>query len=146
MTPLHLCFSTLTCTSQHSTLNRWQILAGMQALSIYLLCRLEEGEAGYNNFDWLMMKAVTVREYYSTAASTAPCLVDLDLTWTRSSLSGSPKVILWSAPNCYQVSTMSGETGYSKNREEESVSSTKLSICLCTSSQPQCAIYHQVFY
>ena len=32
----------------------------MQALNIYVLIRLDEGETDYNNFDTLLLSAVTV--------------------------------------------------------------------------------------
>ena len=32
----------------------------MQALSIYILIRLDEGETDYNNFDYLLLTTVTV--------------------------------------------------------------------------------------
>jgi hypothetical protein len=41
-------------------LNRWELLAASQALSIYVLIRLDEGETEDNNFDFLMCSAVTV--------------------------------------------------------------------------------------
>jgi hypothetical protein len=41
-------------------LNKWELLAAMQALSIYILIRLDEGEKDYNNFDFLMVKTIIV--------------------------------------------------------------------------------------
>jgi hypothetical protein len=41
-------------------LNKWELLAAMQALLIYVLIRLEEGETEHNNFDFLLGAAVTV--------------------------------------------------------------------------------------
>jgi len=41
-------------------LNKWELLAAMQALTIYVLVRLEEGETEHNNFDLLLGAAVTV--------------------------------------------------------------------------------------
>lgn len=41
-------------------LSKWELLAAMQALSIYVLIRLDEGETDYNNFDFLLITAVTV--------------------------------------------------------------------------------------
>jgi len=38
----------------------WELLAAMQALSIYLLIRLNEGESEFNNIDVLLMTTVTV--------------------------------------------------------------------------------------
>ncbi len=41
-------------------MKRLELLAAMQALSIYLLVRLEEGETEYNNLDTLLVSAVAV--------------------------------------------------------------------------------------
>ncbi|KAI3331452.1 hypothetical protein HD806DRAFT_518473 [Xylariaceae sp. AK1471] len=43
---------------EHRKLNKWELLAAMQALSIYILIRLDEGEKDYNNFDFLLVKTV----------------------------------------------------------------------------------------
>ncbi|KAI2615383.1 hypothetical protein GGR54DRAFT_613228 [Hypoxylon sp. NC1633] len=40
--------------------NEWELLAAMQALSIYVLTRLDEGETENNDFDFLLVKAVIV--------------------------------------------------------------------------------------
>jgi hypothetical protein len=45
---------------QNQSLNRWELLGAMQALSIYVLIRLDEGETEHNNFDHLLEKAVIV--------------------------------------------------------------------------------------
>ncbi|RAQ51718.1 hypothetical protein AFGD_006027 [Aspergillus flavus] len=44
---------------EYQTLNKWELLAAMQALSIYIIIRLDEGETEYNNFDVLLLKAIT---------------------------------------------------------------------------------------
>ncbi|PQE16409.1 C6 finger domain-containing protein [Rutstroemia sp. NJR-2017a BVV2] len=44
---------------KHLELSKWELLAAMQALSIYILIRLDEGETDYNNFDYLLVKTVT---------------------------------------------------------------------------------------
>ncbi|KFY47651.1 hypothetical protein V495_01883 [Pseudogymnoascus sp. VKM F-4514 (FW-929)] len=41
-------------------LNKWELLAGMQALSIYILIRLDEGETEQNNLDSLLLATVTI--------------------------------------------------------------------------------------
>jgi hypothetical protein len=41
-------------------MNKWQLLAAMQALSVYLLVRLQEGETEHNNYDSLMLATVIV--------------------------------------------------------------------------------------
>ncbi|THZ51289.1 hypothetical protein D6C90_01887 [Aureobasidium pullulans] len=48
----------LISETQHANLNAWELLASMQALSIYLLVRLQEGETDYNNYDYLMLTTV----------------------------------------------------------------------------------------
>lgn len=45
---------------QNLKLNKWGLLAAMQALSIYLLVRLGEGETEENTNDVLLMETVTV--------------------------------------------------------------------------------------
>jgi hypothetical protein len=45
---------------QYLKLNKWELLAAMQALSIYLLIRLDEGETDHNNIDSLLLAAVIV--------------------------------------------------------------------------------------
>ncbi len=41
-------------------MNKYELLAASQALSIYILIRLNEGPTEDNNFDFLMLSAVTV--------------------------------------------------------------------------------------
>ncbi|KAI0111123.1 hypothetical protein GGR51DRAFT_508952 [Nemania sp. FL0031] len=43
-------------SNEHEKLHKWELLAAMQALSIYILIRLDEGETDYNNFDFLIVK------------------------------------------------------------------------------------------
>ncbi|KAF2691753.1 hypothetical protein K458DRAFT_381593 [Lentithecium fluviatile CBS 122367] len=45
---------------EHLRLNKWGLLAAMQALSIYILIRLCEGETEHNNFDVLLLGTVTI--------------------------------------------------------------------------------------
>ncbi|KAH7111801.1 hypothetical protein B0J11DRAFT_512049 [Dendryphion nanum] len=40
-------------------LDRWELLSSMQALLIYILIRLQDGETVYNNFDILLLSTVT---------------------------------------------------------------------------------------
>jgi hypothetical protein len=37
------------------------MLAALQALSIYILIRVDEGETDHNNLDFLLLSTVTVR-------------------------------------------------------------------------------------
>ena len=46
--------------SQYRQLNRWELLTAMQALSIYIIVRLDEGETDHNNFDPLLIGTVKV--------------------------------------------------------------------------------------
>ena len=41
-------------------MNKWELLAAMQALSIYTMIRLDEGETEYNNVDALLIAAIIV--------------------------------------------------------------------------------------
>ncbi|KAB8234263.1 Zn(II)2Cys6 transcription factor domain-containing protein [Aspergillus alliaceus] len=45
---------------EHRKLNEWDLLGAMQALSIYILVRLDEGETDYNNLDFLLLATVTI--------------------------------------------------------------------------------------
>jgi hypothetical protein len=45
---------------QHLKLTKWELLAAMQALSIYIIIRLDEGETDYNSFDSLLFATVIV--------------------------------------------------------------------------------------
>ncbi|EPE33750.1 hypothetical protein GLAREA_06763 [Glarea lozoyensis ATCC 20868] len=47
-------------SSEYLRMNKWQVLAAMQALSIYVLIRLDEGETDNNNFDFLLITTVIV--------------------------------------------------------------------------------------
>jgi hypothetical protein len=42
-------------------LNRWELLAAVQALAVYLIVRVSEGETEYNNFDSLLQNTVAVK-------------------------------------------------------------------------------------
>ncbi|KAK3686592.1 hypothetical protein LTR37_019653 [Vermiconidia calcicola] len=44
--------------AEQLNLDKWQVLAAMQALLIYIVVRLDEGETDYNNFDSLLLKTV----------------------------------------------------------------------------------------
>jgi len=44
-------------------LNRWELLAAVQALAVYLIVRVSEGETEYNNFDSLFQTTVLVSKY-----------------------------------------------------------------------------------
>ncbi|KAF1981558.1 hypothetical protein K402DRAFT_398431 [Aulographum hederae CBS 113979] len=43
---------------EHSILNDWEAFTAMQALCIYTLIRLDEGETEYNNFDYLLITTI----------------------------------------------------------------------------------------
>ncbi|KAI0883133.1 uncharacterized protein GGS22DRAFT_167959 [Annulohypoxylon maeteangense] len=46
--------------AEYLSLSKWELLAAMQALSIYILIRLDEGETDHNNVDFILVKAVAV--------------------------------------------------------------------------------------
>ncbi|THX49672.1 hypothetical protein D6D08_09934 [Aureobasidium pullulans] len=72
---------------EHAKLNAWELLASMQALSIYLLVRLQEGETDYNNYDYLMLTTVIVisKEFARTESAcdveTAFSSHNLEMNW-----------------------------------------------------------------
>lgn len=41
-------------------MDKWELLTALQAFSLYILLRLEEGETTENDLDGLLLKAVTV--------------------------------------------------------------------------------------
>ncbi|KAL2809183.1 hypothetical protein BJX63DRAFT_370210 [Aspergillus granulosus] len=45
---------------QYSKLDRWGLLSAMQALAVYILVRIDEGETEHNNLDFLLLATVTV--------------------------------------------------------------------------------------
>ena len=49
---------------QNQTFGKWELLGAMQALSVYVLIRLDEGETEHNNVDHLLEKAVIVSLLY----------------------------------------------------------------------------------
>lgn len=56
---------------QNQSLNKWEILGAMQALSIYVLIRLDEGETEHNDFDQLLEKTVIVSSLHSRSSKTS---------------------------------------------------------------------------
>jgi hypothetical protein len=42
------------------TWSKWELLAAMQALAVYLILRLDEGETEHNGLDSLLAASVTV--------------------------------------------------------------------------------------
>jgi hypothetical protein len=41
-------------------MTRWEVLAALQALSIYIIIRLDEGQTEHNDFDFLLLASVMV--------------------------------------------------------------------------------------
>jgi len=41
-------------------MDKWALLLAIQALAIYVMIRLDEGETEYNNFDTLLLSTVMV--------------------------------------------------------------------------------------
>jgi hypothetical protein len=52
----------LTVVSQHESMGRWQLVSAMQALAIYILVRLNEGEQEYNNLDTVIVQTMNVSD------------------------------------------------------------------------------------
>ncbi|OBT89058.1 hypothetical protein VE02_02017 [Pseudogymnoascus sp. 03VT05] len=68
-------------------LNKWELLAGMQALFIYILTRLDEGETEHNNLDSLLLSTVTV---LSKRLNHSDITID-----TRQALRSAGSEIIW---------------------------------------------------
>lgn len=72
---------------EHLALNKWGLLAAMQALSIYILIRLEEGETDHNNVDFMLLTTFTVIAKQITCAEitcntqSALCSYGLQISW-----------------------------------------------------------------
>ncbi|KAK3053586.1 hypothetical protein LTR09_005330 [Extremus antarcticus] len=68
-------------------LGRWELLAAMQALLIYIIIRLDEGETEHNNFDSLLVSTVIVICKQSSSldgssnAQSSTWDFSLDLSW-----------------------------------------------------------------
>ncbi|KAI9688758.1 MAG: hypothetical protein M1822_001115 [Bathelium mastoideum] len=73
--------------AEYKKLHKWELLAAMQALSIYILVRLDEGETDHNNFDFLLLTTVMVIAKQFTYGDipsdtqSAPCTSDLERNW-----------------------------------------------------------------
>ncbi|KAI5927536.1 hypothetical protein F4810DRAFT_269294 [Camillea tinctor] len=74
-------------SEEHSRLSKWELLAAMQALSIYVLVRLDEGETDHNNIDFILVKAVAVIAQQLTSVDVTChtqcglCNSGLELSW-----------------------------------------------------------------
>lgn len=49
---------------QYLLMNKWELLAALQALSVYTIVRIDEGETEHNNLDSLMQNAIIVRRTF----------------------------------------------------------------------------------
>ncbi|KAI9745012.1 MAG: hypothetical protein M1818_001290 [Claussenomyces sp. TS43310] len=65
----------------HPKSNKWELLAAMQALSIYILIRLDEGETDYNDVDSLLLATVAATTKQINRSDIAPCSYGLDISW-----------------------------------------------------------------
>ncbi|KAH8668968.1 hypothetical protein BX600DRAFT_435480 [Xylariales sp. PMI_506] len=69
--------------------SRWELLAAMHAVSIYMLIRLGEGETDSNNFDFLLIKTVIViaqslaKTGITCERGCTLCNVGLENSWTE---------------------------------------------------------------
>ncbi|ETS85545.1 hypothetical protein PFICI_03570 [Pestalotiopsis fici W106-1] len=78
----------------HHKMNRWKALASLQALLIYTVMRVDEGETDYNNLDSLLQRTIIVvantfnmgnQNAYSSPAESAPSTVWKDWIFEESS-------------------------------------------------------------
>jgi multidrug transporter EmrE-like cation transporter len=49
---------------QYQGWNKWQLLAAMQALLVYLIFKVDEGHPEYNSFDSLLVALVVVSQAF----------------------------------------------------------------------------------
>ncbi|KAF7592438.1 hypothetical protein BBP40_000286 [Aspergillus hancockii] len=72
---------------EHLKLNKWELLAAMQALSIYILIKLDEGDTDHNKFDLLLLATVTAiakqlaRSNIACYTPPAPSNSNLGISW-----------------------------------------------------------------
>ncbi|KAJ6086544.1 hypothetical protein N7467_005458 [Penicillium canescens] len=66
--------------AEHLKLTKWELLAAMQALSIYIIIRLDEGETDYNSFDSLLF-ATAILIAQRLMDSGIACNYSLHGTW-----------------------------------------------------------------
>lgn len=52
----------LTLHLQYLHMNKWELLAALQALSVYTIVRIDEGETEHNNLDSLMQNTIIVSQ------------------------------------------------------------------------------------
>ncbi|KAK3196100.1 hypothetical protein K4F52_000968 [Lecanicillium sp. MT-2017a] len=64
---------------QYLQLNKWELLAAMQALAVYAIVRLEEGDKDHYNVDALLLRAVTVISIRLMAVDTTSCSTPSDM-------------------------------------------------------------------
>ncbi|KAF2786119.1 hypothetical protein K505DRAFT_368494 [Melanomma pulvis-pyrius CBS 109.77] len=68
---------------EHTTFDKWQLLAATQALLMYMLMRLAEGETEHNNFDIPLLSAMMImlNGLRSSLGCQASGFVDHDANW-----------------------------------------------------------------
>ncbi|KAL4741335.1 hypothetical protein BDV11DRAFT_213327 [Aspergillus similis] len=74
------------CSEQHRQLSRWDLLGAMQALCIYILVRLGEGETNENNMDFLLLAGVTLSGIHALNDLDSPLRSDdhgLEVDWNE---------------------------------------------------------------
>lgn len=49
---------------QYHGWNKWQLLAAMQALLVYLIFKVDDGQPEYNSFDSLLVAAIVVSQAF----------------------------------------------------------------------------------
>lgn len=86
----------------------------MQALSIYIIIRLDEGETEYNNFDVLLLKAITVSLSWNNPLRSGLMI------YCRQSLSSSAAAISLRMSLCYTATILktAGTIGFLKSQGE----------------------------
>ncbi|KAH6849930.1 hypothetical protein B0I37DRAFT_370254 [Chaetomium sp. MPI-CAGE-AT-0009] len=62
--------------------NKWQLLAAMQALLVYLIFKVDEGQTDYNSLDSLLVAAIVALATQLGTVENAPDN-DLDSTWDK---------------------------------------------------------------
>ncbi|OIW22668.1 hypothetical protein CONLIGDRAFT_719727 [Coniochaeta ligniaria NRRL 30616] len=66
---------------EYLQLNRWGLLAAIQALAIYIIVRMDEGQTEHNNVDHLLITTVIILS--SQFSNSSVCHDDLDTSWNN---------------------------------------------------------------
>ena len=100
---------------QNQTLSRWELLGAMQALSIYILIRIDEGETEHNNLDYLLERAVIVSPLHRYAQGMSD---DVRSSSSRYNSLATILIVIRMTYHVAAIRLIAGKTGFTKNPGE----------------------------